>query len=98
MPRLFEFSSSRSAVSREQMRAGFAAPPRRQLRQRVQRSARPAAMIDQAAKGARTDIVAANEPQPVEPLLVGQTDACFVRVHRHGAPIADARMARVRHA
>ena len=36
---------------------------------------RAAEMIDQRAKRARTDILAADEAQPVDPLLVRQADA-----------------------
>ena len=32
-------------------------------------------------KAARTDILAANEPQPVDPLLVGQADGLFAFAH-----------------
>ena len=86
--------SSRSASSREQMRAGRArAAAPRQLRQRVERGARAAAMIEQGAEGARADIVAADEAQPVEPLLVGQTHArCeLVRQRTPGAEHAQRR-------
>ena len=34
-----------------------------------------AEVIDQITEGARTDIVAADEPQPVDPLVVGECDA-----------------------
>ena len=85
-------SSSRSASSREQMRAGprRAAAPR-QLRQRVERGARAAEMIDQVAEGARPDVVAADQPQPVEPLLVGQLHAVCPRRPRAAASIAQRR-------
>ena len=44
-----------------------AAAPR-QIGQPLQRRARIAEMIEQRTKGARTDIVAADQPQPVDPL------------------------------
>ncbi len=47
--------------------AGAAAA--RQAWQRFERRARSAEMIEQRAKGARADILTADEPQPVEPLL-----------------------------
>jgi hypothetical protein len=48
-----------------------------ELRQRLERSARAAAMIDQGAEGAGADVVAADQPQPVQALLIGQADACL---------------------
>ena len=48
-------------------RAGAAAA--RQRRQRLKRGAGSAEMIEQRAKGAWADILAADEPQRVEPLL-----------------------------
>ena len=42
----------------------------RQCRQRLERRARSAEMVEQRAKGARADILTADEPQPVEPLLI----------------------------
>jgi hypothetical protein len=48
-------------------------------------------LIDQRADGARPDILAANEPQPVEPLLVGQPDA--VPTGAHAAPRSGPRIA-----
>jgi hypothetical protein len=41
----------------------------RQRRQSLERRAGSAEMIEQRAKGARADILTADEPQPVEPLL-----------------------------
>jgi hypothetical protein len=38
-------------------------------------------MIDQRAKGARADVRAADQAQPVKPLLVGQMHALFDLVH-----------------
>ena len=65
------------------------------VRQRVEGGARAAAMIDQAAEGARSDVVAADEAQPVEPLLVGQAYAFGDRVvqlsPRQGGSIAQRR-------
>jgi hypothetical protein len=45
----------------------------RQRRQRLERRACSAEMVEQCAKGARADILTANESQPVEPLLIRQT-------------------------
>ena len=53
----------------------FGATAPGESRKRLERRARSAKMIDERAKGARTDILAANEAQPVEPLLVGQAHA-----------------------
>src|SRR5205085_3230445 len=47
----------------------------RQPRERFESGPRAAAMIDQAAEGARADVVTPNEAQPVEPLLVSQAQA-----------------------
>ena len=67
---------SRSASARGQMRAGSRrAAAAGEFGQRVERRPRAAVVIDQRAEGARPDIVAADEPQPVEPLRVGQTHA-----------------------
>ena len=73
------------------MRDGRAAPPRRgELGQRVERRARAAEMIDQVAEGARADIVAADQPQPVEPLLVGELTPSAQRRPLTAASIAGA--------
>jgi hypothetical protein len=64
-------SISRSAVSREQRRVPAAAAC--QHWQRLQRRARSAEMIDQRAKGARADILTADQAEPIEPLLIRQT-------------------------
>ena len=68
-------------VARANLRraAGAAAP--RQRRQRLERGARAAEMIDQGAKRARADIRAADKAEPVEALLVGQTDTLSDLVH-----------------
>src|SRR5262249_42204725 len=65
--------SSRRAPSRAGMRAGPLAPPRRGQGGRGGSAAAGAAvMIDERAEGARADVVAADEAQPIEPLLVGE--------------------------
>jgi hypothetical protein len=51
--------------------AGAAAA--RQCRQRFERRACSAEMVEQRAKRTRADILTADEPQPVEPLLIRQT-------------------------
>jgi hypothetical protein len=38
-------------------------------------------MIEQRAKGARADILTADEPQPVEPLLIRQTYWFYALAH-----------------
>jgi len=43
-----------------------------EIRQRRQRGACAAVVVDQRAEGARADIVAADEAKPIEPLLVGR--------------------------
>jgi hypothetical protein len=50
--------------------AGAAAPG--EIRQRLQRRPRPAAIGDERAEGARADIFRPDEAQPVEALLVGE--------------------------
>jgi hypothetical protein len=50
--------------------ARAAAPGER--RQRLERVARPAEMIDQRAERPRPDILAADEAEPIDPLLVGE--------------------------
>src|SRR5690606_5192265 len=57
---------------------GDAARPRRaaavrQVRQTFECGAGAAAVVDQRAEGAWPDMVAADQPQPVEPLCVAQT-------------------------
>src|SRR5207302_8865475 len=47
---------------------------------------RAAELIDQGPEGPRPDIVAANEPPPVEPLLIGQADSATTFAHAHAAP------------
>ena len=46
----------------------------RQIGQGAQRRPRAAVALEQRGEGARPDILAADQPQPVEPLLVGQSD------------------------
>ena len=55
-----------------------AATPR-QLRQRRERRTGATAVIDEGTEGARPDILAADEAQPVEPLAVAQTYRFAVR-------------------
>jgi hypothetical protein len=43
----------------------------RQIGQAAECRPRAAEMIDQRAEGARTDVVGTDQPQPVDPLLVG---------------------------
>ncbi len=62
-------------LARIDLRRAAAAAAPRQCRQRIKRGARAAEMIDQCAEGARPDILAADKPQPVDPLLVGETNA-----------------------
>jgi len=50
--------------------SGTAAAAAREPRQRVECGARAVEMINQSAERARADILAADEPQPVDPLLV----------------------------
>jgi hypothetical protein len=52
------------------------------MRQRRQRRARTAAVVQKSAKGARTDIVAPDEAKPIEPLLVGETGGFAVIRYR----------------
>ena len=59
----------------------------RQIRQPLQRRSRAAEMIDQRTKGARPDIVGADQPQPVDALFVGQV-RCTWRSSVHAAPAA----------
>ena len=54
---------------------GAAAP--RQIGQPFQRGARAAEMIEQRAEGARPDIVGADQPQPVDPLGIGEVRWCW---------------------
>ena len=70
-------------------RTRSAAAPR-QAWKRGERAARAAVIIDQVAKGARPDIVAADQPQPVEPLLLASAHA----VAQTLAPAADSRQHR----
>ena len=77
---------SRSASAREQMRATAGAAAARQAGQRGERGLRAAELVEQRPEGARPDILAANEPQPVEPLLVGQPDAVSRCRCAHAAP------------
>jgi hypothetical protein len=57
---------------------GPAAP--RQIGQSVKRGAGAAVVIDQRAEGSRTDVVAANEAQPIAPLVVRQLHAGLERL------------------
>ena len=70
----------------EQMRPGRAAPPRRASSGRASSARRaPPKWLMSVAEGARADIVAADEAQPVEPLRVGQANAASRAGHVHGA-------------
>src|SRR5712691_6456919 len=77
---------SRILFAADASRARRAAAPR-QVRQPLQRGARAAEMIDQRTKGARPDIVGADQPQPVDALFVGQV-RCTWRSSVHAAPAA----------
>src|SRR5262249_10973845 len=52
---------------------GAGAASARQIRQRRERRTRSAEMIEQRAKGARPHILAADEAEPIDPLLIAQT-------------------------
>jgi hypothetical protein len=43
-------------------------------------------MVQMRPNTARPDILAADEPQPVEPLFIGQADAVAAFAHAHAAP------------
>ena len=62
-----------------------AAAPR-EIGQRVERRARAAAIVDQRAEGARADVLRADQPQPVEPLVVAEPRAPGLRVHGSALP------------
>src|SRR6202451_3517673 len=53
----------------------------RQRGQRLERGAGAAEVIDERAKRPRSDVLTADETQPVEPLLVGQSDGFGAFVH-----------------
>jgi hypothetical protein len=60
-------------------RAGAAAA--RQCRQRLERRACSAKMVEQRAKGAWADILTANEAEPIEALLIRQTYWFYALAH-----------------
>src|SRR5215831_6359264 len=78
-PSAFAALSSRSASWREWTRAARLAPPRRARSGSAASAAR--ALVDQRAEGARADVVAADEAQPIEPLLLAQPHAVAVFAH-----------------
>ena len=61
---------SRSASAR--LRLAACAATLRQRGQRLERRPRPAEMIEQRAEGPWSDILAADEAEPIDPLLVGE--------------------------
>jgi hypothetical protein len=63
------------------MRSRATADAARQRRQGFKRRARTAEMVDQSAKRTRADILAANEPQSVDPLFVRQADGLCAVAH-----------------
>ena len=66
-------ASSRSTSSAPAMRIGRFAPPRRASSGNASSAARaPPHLVDERAKRARTDVFRADEPQPIEALLVGE--------------------------
>ena len=72
-PILFAAAISARASSSLQMRPERAAPPRaRQIGQPLQRRARVTEMIEERIKGSRADVVAADQPQPVDPVGLGE--------------------------
>ena len=72
-PSLRASASSRSISSAVATRIGRArAAAAGEVRQRLERRARAAAGVDQGAEGARADVLRADQPQPVEQLLVGE--------------------------
>src|SRR5262249_28080256 len=71
---------------------GAAAPGK--LRQRFERLARAAIVVDERAEGARPNVLAANEPQPVDPLLVGETNARACSLHISSRDRVGERMTR----
>ncbi len=69
-----------SRLPRTNLRRSRAAAPR-QRGQGLKRGAGTAEMIDEGAKRARSDVLAADEAQPVEALLVGEVDAVRRFIH-----------------
>ena len=76
--RRFDFLFGRFA--RTDLRRRPTAAPR-QRGQGVERGTGAAEMIDKGAECARSNVLAADEAQPVEPLLVGQPDGFRAFVH-----------------
>ena len=70
--RLARPSIRRRRLRRADARRAGGAAAAGERRQRIERGARAAVIIDQIAEGARADIVAADQAQPVEPLLLAQ--------------------------
>jgi hypothetical protein len=68
--------------------AGAAAP--RQVGERRQCPAGAAVMVDQGAKGPRPHIVAADEPKPVQPLVVAEADCRGSFLHGSGPRLRGA--------
>jgi hypothetical protein len=79
-------------VARTNLRRQPTAAPR-QRGQGLKRGARPAEMIDEGAKRARPDILAADEAQPVEALLVGKVDSFCALVHSSPNTVRQSRLA-----
>jgi hypothetical protein len=74
------FDLTLDRFARTNLRRSSAAAPR-QLGQGLERRAGAAEMIDEGAKRARPDVLAADEAEPVEPLLVGEMDVVHRLVH-----------------
>ena len=76
--RRFDLTFSRFARTNLRRR-GTTTP--RQRGQGLERGAGAAEMIDEGAEGARPDVLAADEAQPVEALFVGEVDVVRSLVH-----------------
>ena len=80
-------ASSRSAsCDRTDATGRLRAAAAREIGQRLERGPRAAEMVEQGAEGARADILAADQAQPVEPLVVGELHtaggSAVSRLHR----------------
>jgi hypothetical protein len=70
-----ELEFSFGIVTRTNPSGRLCAAAAHQRGQRFERSTRATAVVDQGPEGARSDVFAVNQAEPVEPLLVGQADA-----------------------
>src|ERR1700722_8289904 len=89
-PAFLARTNSRSTSSGGATRIGRLKPPRRERWGKAANAARAAAAVDEREEGARPDVLGANQPKPVEPLVIAEPRGLRLRTHELLPPMRDS--------